>query len=93
MHLFTCIRFVFLHRYQQKQRGPTDAAKPERVPLMGQKEELQGSLVPNLSPGLNIEKTRTDVLNKGHNRQIRENGEYFKTIDEVLLLTATQNMA
>lgn len=37
--------------------------------------------------------TLVNVLNKEHNRQIRENREYIKTIGEVLLLTATQSMA
>lgn len=37
--------------------------------------------------------TLVNVLNKEHNRQIRENREYVNTIGEVLLLTATQNMA
>ncbi|KAL6481128.1 hypothetical protein MHYP_G00092080 [Metynnis hypsauchen] len=37
--------------------------------------------------------TLVNVLNKEHNRQVKENREYIKTIGEVLLLTATQNMA
>ncbi len=34
-----------------------------------------------------------DVLNKEHDKQIKDNWEYMKTIAEVLLLTATQNIA
>ncbi|XP_076841026.1 zinc finger MYM-type protein 1-like [Brachyhypopomus gauderio] len=37
--------------------------------------------------------TLVNVLNKEHNRQVKENREYIKTIGEVLLLTATQNIA
>ncbi|XP_040890423.1 zinc finger MYM-type protein 1-like isoform X2 [Toxotes jaculatrix] len=37
--------------------------------------------------------TLANALNKEHNRQINENRAYIKTIGEVLLLTATQNMA
>ncbi|XP_034064839.1 zinc finger MYM-type protein 1-like isoform X2 [Gymnodraco acuticeps] len=37
--------------------------------------------------------TLANVLNKEHNKVVQENREYIKTIAEVLLLTATQNIA
>lgn len=37
--------------------------------------------------------TLENVLNKEHNKLIADNREYIKTIGEVLLLTATQNIA
>ncbi len=37
--------------------------------------------------------TLLNVLNKEHDKQIKDNWEYMKTIAEVLLLTATQNIA
>ncbi|KAF3853702.1 hypothetical protein F7725_014390, partial [Dissostichus mawsoni] len=37
--------------------------------------------------------TLANVLNKEHNKLVQENREYIKTIAEVLLLTATQNIA
>ncbi|XP_022529426.2 zinc finger MYM-type protein 1 isoform X1 [Astyanax mexicanus] len=37
--------------------------------------------------------TLLNALNKEHNKQITENRDYIKTIAEVLLLTATQNIA
>ncbi|KAF7647820.1 hypothetical protein LDENG_00165990, partial [Lucifuga dentata] len=37
--------------------------------------------------------TLANVLNKELSKQVRENRQYIKTIGEVLLLTATQNMA
>ncbi len=42
-----------------------------------------------------VKKNRTllNVLNKEHDKQIKDNWEYMKTIAEVLLLTATQNIA
>ncbi|KAL7374657.1 hypothetical protein ABVT39_004753 [Epinephelus coioides] len=36
--------------------------------------------------------TLANVLNKQHTKQVKENREYIKTIDEVLLLTARQNI-
>uniref|UniRef100_A0A672MG13 HAT C-terminal dimerisation domain-containing protein n=1 Tax=Sinocyclocheilus grahami TaxID=75366 RepID=A0A672MG13_SINGR len=38
-------------------------------------------------------RTLLNVLNKEHDKQIKDNREYMKTIAEVLLLTATQNIA
>ncbi len=40
-----------------------------------------------------INRTLLNVLNKEHDKQIKDNWEYMKTIAEVLLLTATQNIA
>lgn len=37
--------------------------------------------------------TLVNVLNQDHSRQVKENREYIKAIGEMLLLTATQNMA
>lgn len=37
--------------------------------------------------------TLVNVWNKEHNRQVRENTDCIKATGEVLLLTATQNMA
>lgn len=37
--------------------------------------------------------TLVNALNKEHNKQVRENRDYIKTIGEILLLTATQNIA
>lgn len=37
--------------------------------------------------------TLVNALNKEHNKQVQENRDYIKTIGEVLLLTATQNIA
>lgn len=37
--------------------------------------------------------TLANVLNKEHDKQVRQNREYMKTIGEVLLPTATQNIA
>lgn len=37
--------------------------------------------------------TLLETLNKEHSKQIQENRDYIKTIGEVLLLTATQNIA
>ena len=37
--------------------------------------------------------TLADILNKEHTKQVQENRAYIKTIGEVLLLTATQNIA
>eukprot|EP00063_Salmo_salar_P015180 XP_013990015.1 PREDICTED: zinc finger MYM-type protein 1-like [Salmo salar] len=37
--------------------------------------------------------TLVNALNKEHNKQVQENWDYIKTIGEVLLLTATQNIA
>ncbi len=37
--------------------------------------------------------TLVNALNKEHNKQVQENRDYIKTIGEILLLTATQNIA
>lgn len=37
--------------------------------------------------------TLANVLDKEHTKQVQENHAYIKTIGEVLLLTATQNIA
>ncbi len=41
---------------------------------------------------MKINRTLLNVLNKEHDKQIKDNWEYMKTIAEVLL-TATQNIA
>lgn len=37
--------------------------------------------------------TLENILNQEHSKQVKENREYIKTIGEVILLTARQNIA
>ncbi|XP_062326326.1 zinc finger MYM-type protein 1-like [Osmerus eperlanus] len=47
----------------------------------------------NMYPRTLMEDSDVHALNKKHSKQVQENQDYIKTIGEVLLVTATQNIA